>query len=62
MLGVYFITRRKPFAASTAREQNRIWGTNYGPRVVKHNERVAVVLGIFAIVNALSIWSHWGWP
>ena len=58
--GVYLIVRRRQFAASTVRGQNRFWRTNYGPRQIRHNERAAVVLGVFAFVLALTIWFDWG--
>jgi hypothetical protein len=43
-------------AATTVRQQNRFWRKTYGPREVKHNERAAVGVGIFAIVLALIVW------
>ena len=54
--GVYLITRRKQFAARTVRQQNWFWRTRYGPREVRHNERAAVVVGVFAFVLALMFW------
>jgi uncharacterized iron-regulated membrane protein len=54
--GVVLIARRKQFAAATVRQQNKIWRTNYGPRQVRHNERAAVVVGLFSFALALMFW------
>ncbi len=62
VMGLYLIARRKQFAAGTVRQQNWLLRRNYGAREIKHNERVAVVVGIFGFVLALQIWFDWGWP
>jgi hypothetical protein len=54
--GVLLILLRKPFAASTVKQQNRLWRRNYGPRQVKHNERAAIIVGLFAFALGLSFW------
>ena len=54
--GIYLIARRKQFAARTVRQQNRFWRTNYGPRQIQHNERAAIIIGIFAFVLAVTFW------
>jgi hypothetical protein len=56
VFGVYLIVRRKQFAARTVRQQNWFWRTNYGEREVRHNERAAVVIGVFAFFLALMFW------
>ena len=54
--GVFLIVLRKQFAASTVKQQNWFWRRNYGPRQVKHNERAAIVVGLFAFALGLSFW------
>jgi hypothetical protein len=54
--GLYLIIRRKQFAARTIRQQNWFWRTNYGARESRHNERAAIVIGVFAFGLALMLW------
>jgi len=54
--GVLLILRRKEFAASTVKQQNWLWRRNYGPRQIKHNERAAIVVGLFAFALGLTFW------
>ena len=54
--GVYLITRRKQFAARTVRQQNWFWRRGYGAREVKHNERAAIIIGLFSFVMAVMFW------
>jgi hypothetical protein len=54
--GLYLIIRRKQFAAMTIRQQNWFWRTDYRARETRHNERAAVVIGVFAFVLALMFW------
>jgi hypothetical protein len=54
--GVLLIMLRKQFAAGTVKQQNRFWRRDYGPRQIKHNERAAIVVGLFAFALGLSFW------
>lgn len=54
--GVLLIVLRKHFAVSTGKQQNWLWRRNYEPRQVKHNERAAIVVGLFALALGLSFW------
>jgi len=54
--GLYVIVRRKQFAARTIRQQNWLLRTNYGARETRHNERAAIVIGVFPFVLALMFW------
>jgi len=54
--GVLLIVLRKQFAVSTVKQQNWFWRRNYGPRQIKHNERAAIVVGLFALALGLSFW------
>ena len=56
VFGLYVIVRRKQFAARTVRQQNRFWRTNYGERQIRHNERAAIVIGVFALFLAVMLW------
>ena len=56
VFGLYLIVRRKQFAARTVRQQNRFWRTNYGERQIRHNERAAIVIGVFALFLAVMLW------
>jgi prepilin signal peptidase PulO-like enzyme (type II secretory pathway) len=60
--GLALIVWRRQFAASTVRQQNRFWRTSYGPLEVAFNERAAILIGIFALAMALSIWLGLFWP
>ena len=55
-VGLYLIVRRRQFAARTVRQQNWFWRKNYGAPEIRHNERAAVVIGVFAFVLALMFW------
>jgi hypothetical protein len=54
--GVLLILRRKKFAASTVKQQNWLWRRNYGSRQIKHNERAAIVVSLFAFLLGLTFW------
>jgi hypothetical protein len=54
--GVLLTVRRKQFAASTVKQQNWLWRRNYGSRQIRHNERAAIVVGLFAVVLGLTFW------
>jgi hypothetical protein len=56
VFGLYLIVRRKHFAARTVRQQNWFWRTKYGARQIRHNERAAIVIGVFAFFLALMFW------
>ena len=56
VFGVLLVARRKQFAASTVKQQNWFWRRNYGPREIKHNERAAIVVGLFAFALGLYAW------
>jgi len=56
VFGLYLIVRRKQFAARTVRQQNWFWRTNYGARQIRHNERAAIVIGVFALFLAVMFW------
>jgi len=57
LFGLYLIVRRKQFAARTVRQQNWFWRMNYGSRQIRHNERAAIVIGVFALFLAVMFWS-----
>jgi hypothetical protein len=56
VFGVLLIVRRKQMAASTVKQQNWFWRRNYGPREIRHNERAAIVVGLFAVALGLTLW------
>ncbi len=56
VFGVFLIVGRRQFATRTVRQQNRFWRKHYGEREVKHNERAAVIVGVFVLAVALLIW------
>jgi hypothetical protein len=54
--GVLLIVRRKQFAASTVKQQNWFSRRNYGLRQIAHNERAAIIVGLFGLVLGLTFW------
>jgi hypothetical protein len=48
----------KQFAATTVKQQNWSWRRNYEPREIRHNERAAIIVGLFALHLSCPSGSH----
>jgi hypothetical protein len=59
--GFALIVWRRPLAASTVRQQNWFWRRRYGPAEVAFNERAAILIGVFSLALALSLWFDLVW-
>jgi F0F1-type ATP synthase assembly protein I len=60
--GLALIFWPRQFAASTVKQQNRFWRTRYGPAQVAFNEQASILIGVFSLVMAVSIWLDLFWP